>query len=395
MMRLRIRPHKDMFDSVIRLFADMRQAAKVEEWLLNAGQSGWTPEQGAFEAVVVLYAEAQLSVKAEEWLSRALQTEYRLPDACFAAVVEALLRSGSSAGKANEWLARMLAEGRSPDEALLAQVAAQLIEIGDLAHAEERLLQLPKSYPADGLRRSFFDMALHAGDPDRAEEQLHLLSDGGTDPHYATRVALAFVELGAHARVRAVFDWFCAQGGSPSVKLSHALLTASARASDTEGAALALRLLANNAPLSDSQARLFMEASRVSREAPGAARGRALAFLRELGFEATLAFDGHTDHTAVESGVVSSGGSSTTTCAGSQRISTSEGYKKRPPSTTSAPKMPATREGGASTFGRHPPLQHAAAHRRGAANAGSGQANGVSGPSVGRPRSRLRSATAV
>lgn len=156
MMRLRIRPHKDMFDSVIRLFADMRQAAKVEEWLLNAGQSGWTPEQGAFEAVVVLYAEAQLSVKAEEWLSRALQTVYRLPDACFAAVVEALLRSGSSAGKANEWLARMLAEGRSPDEALLAQVAAQLIEIGDLAHAEERLLQLPTSYPADGLRRSFF-----------------------------------------------------------------------------------------------------------------------------------------------------------------------------------------------------------------------------------------------
>merc|ERR1740123_567717 len=102
MKRHQVRPAKELFDMVIRMFADKRDPVKVEEWLLNAGQSGWTPEQAAFESVVLLYAEVD-PVKAEEWLTRAQQTEYRLPDTCFSAVVQVFLRVGSAA-KVNEWL---------------------------------------------------------------------------------------------------------------------------------------------------------------------------------------------------------------------------------------------------------------------------------------------------
>merc|ERR1719216_358479 len=114
-MRHRFRPARDLFNELIRAFTEQRDAHKGEEWLLNAGQSGWTPERAAFDAVVVLYAEIDAG-KAEEWLSRAQQTEYRLPNESFTAVIQAFLRTGNVA-KVNEWLSRMLAEGRAPDDA--------------------------------------------------------------------------------------------------------------------------------------------------------------------------------------------------------------------------------------------------------------------------------------
>jgi len=105
MLNLRMRPSMQIFSVVISMFTQLRDAPRVEKWLLIAGQSGWTPEQWAFEAVVLLFAERDC-LKAEEWLSRAQQMEHRLPDSCYDAVVQSFMRAGN-ATKASEWRSRM------------------------------------------------------------------------------------------------------------------------------------------------------------------------------------------------------------------------------------------------------------------------------------------------
>ena len=102
--------------------------AKVEEWLLNAGQSGWTPEQFAFESVVLLFSERDVA-KAEEWLSRSLQTDYRLPDVCYDAVVQALVLSRDSMRVA-DWIQRMVQDGRTPNDQTLQEAILLFVEVG-------------------------------------------------------------------------------------------------------------------------------------------------------------------------------------------------------------------------------------------------------------------------
>jgi len=263
MMRLRVRPCKELFNTIIRVFSDQRNAPKVEEWLLNAGQSGWTPEQAAFEAVVLLYADLDAS-KAEEWLSRGQQTEYRLPDACYSAVVQAFLRQGNSS-KVNEWLSRMLAEDRVPNDSLLREVIVLHIEAGDIPRAEAWLTQLAgrTTTSVESLRTALFDAAMQTGDVVYAERQVAALTQA--DAERTMKAASALIERKDFARAKTICERYRSLGGAPTLDICNTLLFACAATGDAEGAEVAARALASAEPLSESQVALLRRAAGAER----------------------------------------------------------------------------------------------------------------------------------
>lgn len=257
MLNARLRPLKEVFDSVIRLFSERRDALKVEEWLLNAGQSGWTPEQAAFESVIMLYAAID-PTKAEEWVSRAQQTEYRLPDSCFDAVVRAFTRTGNAA-KASESLARMLADERVPSDASLQGAVAALIAADDVSHAEDWLAQLTgRSSDIRDLRVALFASALRTGDLACADRQLAMLGD--KDPERTQRVVLAHVDRGDVVRAKAALERYRALGGEPTPEINLVMLSTCVKAGDTEGVEAMARLMASSGQLSKSQAPMLRHA---------------------------------------------------------------------------------------------------------------------------------------
>uniref|UniRef100_A0A7S1S2U5 Pentacotripeptide-repeat region of PRORP domain-containing protein n=1 Tax=Alexandrium catenella TaxID=2925 RepID=A0A7S1S2U5_ALECA len=265
MMRQRVRPGKELFNMLIRMFSDHHDAPKVEEWLLNAGQSGWTPEQAAFDAVVLLYADVD-ALKAEEWLSRGQQTEYRLPDECYGAVVQAFLRLGNSS-KVNEWLSRMLGENRVPSDSLLREVISLHIETGDIPRAEAWLTQLAgrSSASVDGLRTALFDAAMRAGDIVYAERQLAALSEA--DAERTMQAVSALMERGDAARAKVLCERYRSLGGTPTLEICNALLYTCAATGDADGAERAIRALASVEPVSESQAVLLRRAMGEERAA--------------------------------------------------------------------------------------------------------------------------------
>jgi len=259
MKRYQVRPAKELFDVVIRMFADKRDPHKVEEWLLNAGQSGWTPEQAAFESVVLLYAEAD-PTKAEEWLTRAQQTEYRLPDVCFSAIVEVFLRVGN-APKVNEWLSWMLAEGRSPSVTMLTEVVSLHIQTGNVPRAEAWLGQLAgrSTVPVEDLRKSLFDEAMRAKDIPCAERQLMELLEPSAER--TLEVANFLVEAGDPARAKELFEHYFDRNGPVVPALCSGLLATCAATSDASGAERAARALTVAAgPLNSVQSALLQQA---------------------------------------------------------------------------------------------------------------------------------------
>eukprot|EP00928_Gymnodinium_smaydae_P020442 TRINITY_DN178_c2_g1_i1.p1 TRINITY_DN178_c2_g1~~TRINITY_DN178_c2_g1_i1.p1 ORF type:complete len:672 (-),score=120.87 TRINITY_DN178_c2_g1_i1:66-2081(-) len=271
-------PPKSVFNIVIRMFVELRDAMKVEQWLLKAGQSGWTPEQGAFDAVVLLFSDTD-AVKAEEWLSRALRTDYRLPDACFEAVVRAFLRNRDVA-KANEWLSRAHADKRLPSDATLREAASLSMEAGSLVHAEAWMTFLVAhgDSSVDGLRRELFDASLQVGDTACAERQLTAL--GGPEPDRTQRLVVAYAEQGQAARSKAVLERYCALGGLLTPEISSSVLSACATVGDAEGTEAAARALAasatgNGPPLNSAQVAMLRRA--LGDE-------RAIGLLAELGY---------------------------------------------------------------------------------------------------------------
>lgn len=249
---VRIRPPQEVFDAMIRMFADYADALKVEQWLLEAGQSGWTPEPTAFEHVVFLFAQID-STKAEEWLSRAQQTDYRLPNTCFEAVVQAFVRAGN-APKANEWLSRMLNDERVPSDALLQDAVSLLVSSGDVAHAEAWLTQLTArpSASLEPLWRdsclNLFGSALRSGDLACAERQLELLGDA--EPTRTESVVMAHLSRGDAASAKAALERYRANGGAPTPEINLATLSSCAAAGDREGAEAMARRLAHTGNLS-------------------------------------------------------------------------------------------------------------------------------------------------
>jgi len=256
MMRMRMRPSKELFDAIIHRFSEEREVWKVEEWLLHAGQSGWTPAQPAFESVVLLYAERDV-VKAEEWLSRAQQTEYTLPDQCFDTVIHALASAGD-AQKVSDWLVRMVSDGRSPSDATLREVVMLLIEVGDVRHAETWLAQLVgRQLPVQDLSHLLYSAAMRAGDLDCAERQLVALNDA--DPERTEYLIVAHAQLGDATRAKNVFDHFVSLGGVPTPQMHAALLSACAFAGDVTGTESVARGLASSTGLSQSQVSLLRQ----------------------------------------------------------------------------------------------------------------------------------------
>jgi len=256
MMRMRLRPSKELFDAIIQAYSDKRDVWKVEEWLLHAGQSGWTPAQPAFEAVVTLYAERDVA-KAEEWLSRAQQTEYTLPDQCFDAVIHALATAGDAA-KVSDWLVRMVSDGRSPSDETLKEAVTLLIEVGDVRHAEAWLAQLVgRRVPVQELSHSLYSAAMRAGDLDCAERQLVALNDA--DQERTEYVVVAHAQLGEAARAKAVFEHFISLGGVPTPEMQSAVLSACAFAGDVPGTESVARSLASSSGLSQSQVSLLRQ----------------------------------------------------------------------------------------------------------------------------------------
>jgi hypothetical protein len=258
MVHFRLRGSPEIFDIMIRMFSERRDALKVEEWLLNAGQSGWTPGQEAFESVVQLFAQID-AAKAEERLSRAQQTEYRLPDLCFDVVIRAFLRV-SNASKANEWLSRMLNDGRSPSESTLQEAVTLLIESGDVPHAEAWLAQLASRYsvPVDAHCFALFNAAMNAGDFDCAERQLEAIGD--TDPGRTQALVMAHSNRGDAARAKAVLERYRKLGGVPTAEINLAMLSTCAAAEDREGAQALAKMLAHSGNLTMSEFPLLQRA---------------------------------------------------------------------------------------------------------------------------------------
>jgi len=258
MMRMGVQPSKQMFDNVIGAFAEKRDAAKVEEWLLQAGQSGWTPDQAAFDAVVLLYAERD-SLKAEEWLTRYQQTEYRLPDECYDAVILAFVR-GNNVHKANEWLSRMMFQHRLPSDSTLHQVIVLLMERRDVKGAESWLAQLSGRSTAStsSLRQTLFDAAMSAGELTVAERQLAALNVADQDR--TCRVAMAHAERGDGARSKALLERYRALGGATTLEINAAMLAACSASGDAVGAEAAARAVAAVVPLTSTQVAMLRHA---------------------------------------------------------------------------------------------------------------------------------------
>eukprot|EP00927_Polykrikos_kofoidii_P034548 TRINITY_DN29297_c0_g1_i1.p1 TRINITY_DN29297_c0_g1~~TRINITY_DN29297_c0_g1_i1.p1 ORF type:complete len:1542 (+),score=258.49 TRINITY_DN29297_c0_g1_i1:62-4627(+) len=247
-------PKKEFFNTTIRMFAELRDAAKVETWLLKAGQSGWTPEQAAFDAVVLLFAEAN-PFKSEEWLSRALQTDYRLSDECFEAVVRAFCRMGAAA-KANGWLARMHADNRDSSAETIYEVANLAAEVNDLQHAEAWLGQLSQrktEKSVESLRRDICDAALSSGDVACAERQMEALE--GAEPERTSRLVTLCAQNGDPNRAKGILERYRLRGGPLTPEISASILAACAVAGDADGAEAAARaVFASVKSLSHDQA---------------------------------------------------------------------------------------------------------------------------------------------
>jgi len=311
MLHCRLRGSPEIFDIIIRMFSERRDALKVEEWLLNAGQSGWTPGQEAFESVVQLFAQID-AAKAEEWLSRAQQTEYRLPDICFDVVIRAFLRV-SNASKANEWLSRMLNDGRVPSESTLQEAVKLLIESGDVPHAEAWLAQLARTYntPIDTYCLSLFSAAMHAGDLDCAERQLEALSD--TDPGRTQLIVMAHAARGDHPRAKSVLERYRKLGGVPTAEINLAMLSTCAAAQDREGVHALARCLAHTGNLTMSEFPVLQQAM---------GDDEASALMKELGLTAVSASDSMQSEPVAPQETRRKGGSSAGTRSPSAKAST-------------------------------------------------------------------------
>jgi len=269
---VRMRPSKEIFDVIIRMFAERCDAPKVEEWLLNAGQSGWTPEQAAFVSVVQLYAQVD-SLKAEEWLSRAQQTEYRLPADCFESVIRSFTRTGNAA-KTNDWLSRMLSDERMPSESTLQEATALLIDAGDVSNAEAWLTHLASrsNLPLDDLYLALFETSMVAGDLSCAERQLATIRDA--DPMRTQQVVMAWVERGDAPNAKASLERYRSLGGAPTPEIHLAMLQLCVPESEAEDAEAIARSLAAAGKLTRAQAPLLQHL--LGDE-------RCAALLRELG----------------------------------------------------------------------------------------------------------------
>lgn len=278
MMHLRMRPSKSLFDVLIRVFAERRDVWKVEEWLLNAGQSGWTPEQFAFESVVLLFSERDVA-KAEEWLSRSLQTDYRLPDVCYDAVVQALVLSRDSMRVA-DWLQRMVQDGRTPNDQTLQEAILLFVEVGEIEDAEMWLEQLSARRPVESLSNEFFHAAVQAGNLDAAERHLNA---GQLNVERTEHVIAAHSRRGNAARAREAFDRFHQNGGSPTKEMGATTLATCVAVGDASGSEAVARAIAATTGLTKVQESLLR---RVMGDV------RASALLVELGVEAPSASDG-------------------------------------------------------------------------------------------------------
>jgi pentatricopeptide repeat protein len=337
MLHNRLRPSKEIFDVMIRMFSERGDALKVEEWLLNAGQSGWTPEPAAFESVVMLYAQID-AAKAEEWLSRAQQTEYRLPDTCFDVVVRAFLRVRNPQ-KANEWLSRMHSDGRSPSENTLQEAVSLLIESGDVPHAEIWLSQLANrsTLPVDTHCLALYGAAMRAGDLPCAERQLEALGD--TDPERTQRVVMAHASKGDAARAKAVLERYRDLGGSPTREINLAMLSTCAAAKDRDGAEAVARMLADKGHFSREEVPLLHRAMGDE---------QASRLLKELGLSATAGEVGLTQNEVIGQTP------QTQSVREGHRQSNSSSHGGRSPSAKASAKGPVRRGGAAGRNSRSP-----------------------------------------
>eukprot|EP00439_Symbiodinium_sp_Y106_P020486 s1747_g2.t1 len=250
--------HLEVFDKVIGIFAKQRNPMKVEEWLLNAGQSGWTPQQAAFEAVVKLYAEVD-AMKAEEWLRRSQETEYRLPDTCYVPVVLGFVRAGNP-DKAEDVLAMMKANGYMADEAALQEVINLHAEGGNASRAEH-LLEIfgSSSGNLDDLRLGIIDASLRAGDVDVAERQVLSLQD--PEAGRTMEVAKLLAARGETPRAKTVLEQQCrAAGGDVPPEVCALLLSVAAALSDAPSVEAAAQMLLQTGPLSELQVATLRDA---------------------------------------------------------------------------------------------------------------------------------------
>lgn len=256
MLENHVTPTKELFDEVIQAFAEKKDAAKVDEWIIQAGHQNYTPAQAAFEAVVNLYSETQ-ALKADEWLRRVQNIDpalnYKLPLACYDGVVRSLLRM-KEAVKASSWLLHIMHENAAePSDATLEEGILLFIETRDLSTAEACLgLLFERNAPsASGLGDSLLDAALGTEDLDTPDRQLSLTNNRD---EIAQKIIVRLASSGDTARAREALDRFQSSGGQSTPEMGQALLAASAQSSDAASAEAAARLLGSLGTRLDRQA---------------------------------------------------------------------------------------------------------------------------------------------
>eukprot|EP00746_Dinoflagellata_sp_MGD_P087740 gnl/MRDRNA2_/MRDRNA2_34776_c0_seq2.p1 gnl/MRDRNA2_/MRDRNA2_34776_c0~~gnl/MRDRNA2_/MRDRNA2_34776_c0_seq2.p1 ORF type:complete len:996 (-),score=184.20 gnl/MRDRNA2_/MRDRNA2_34776_c0_seq2:24-3011(-) len=284
MMRLQLRPSKPIFDLVINAFCEKKDPAKAEVWMLNAGQSGWTPEAGNFQALVTLYADTDCE-KAQEWLKRTLQSGVEpTDDRCFNAVIEAFAHVGAAgAMKAEEWLTRTTEGGREITENAYSETIGALALAGEVGKAEkwlDKMEELGMAPPQQSVRISLFEAAIRIGDVEAAERHLQSMPPDAT---HREQLACTHAEHGNVAQAEALLEQMRSAGLAPTMETLRVYLGACAAVSDAMRAEACFReIVATSQPPLDVASVEQFDA--VLQQALGPERAPAL--LQELGLVA-------------------------------------------------------------------------------------------------------------